>query len=378
MKKFFSLLALLLCLCGLVACDDSKDSDEVVFGVVGPFTGSLSTYGDSVRKGVQLAVKDLNEKGGILGKKIVLKAEDDQGDSAQVLSAYNKIVDDVDFLIGEVTSGNSEILAEQSNSDKIPTLTPSATADGVTKNREYMFRTCFLDPVQGKAMAEFASKTLKVKTVSIAYDESDDYSKGVAEAFKAEAESLGITIDMFDGGLKAKDNDQRTSIVQKLIDKNSDCVFASIYYEDAASLAKDLRANGYEKPLLGADGYDGVLDQLAGTGDYTPANNVFFSNHYCATEENIKAFVEKYNAEFGVNPTSFSALAYDSVMIAAQAIEEAGSLDKELIREKLANIKFVGGLTGDISFDEEGDPIKSICICEYKDGVMTLKEKITK
>ncbi len=378
MKKIFSLLALLLCLFCLVACGESEKNDEVVFGVIGPFTGNLSTYGDSVRKGVQLAIKDLNEKGGILGKNVVLKSEDDQGDSAQVLSAYNKIVDDIDFLIGEVTSGNTEILAAQSNIDKIPTLTASATADGVTKNREYMFRTCFLDQAQGKAMAEFASKTLNVKTVSIAYDESDDYSKGVAEAFKTEATLYGIEVQLFDGGLKAKDNDQRTSIVQKLVDKNSECVFAPIYYEDAASLAKDLRASGYQKPLLGADGYDGMLDQLAGTGDYTPANNVFFSNHYCATEENIKAFVERYNNEYGVNPTSFSALAYDSVMIAAQAIEEAGSLDKELVREKLANIKFIGGLTGDISFDQEGDPIKSICICEYKDGVMTLKEKITK
>lgn len=378
MKKFLSLFALLLCVCCLVACGNEKNNDEVVFGVVGPFTGNLSTYGDSVRKGVQLAVKDINEKGGILGKKVVLKTEDDQGDSGQVLSAYNKVVDDVDFLIGEVTSGNSEILAEQSNSDKIPTLTPSATADSVTKNREYVFRTCFLDPVQGQVMAEFAANNLKVKTVSVAYDESDDYSKGVAESFVKRAKELGLDIQMNDGGLKAKDNDQRTSIVQKITDKNSDCVFAPIYYEDAAALAKELRASNYNKPLLGADGYDGILNQLAGTGDYSPANNVFFSNHYCATDENIKEFVKKYYEEFGENPTSFSALAYDSLMIAAQAIEEAGTLDKEVVREKLANIKFVGGLTGDIFFDKEGDPIKSICICEYKDGVMTLKDKVVK
>ncbi len=114
MKKFLSLFMLLVCLCCFYGCKNEKNDDEIVFGVVGPFTGSLSTYGDSVRRGVELAVKDLNENGGLLGKKIRCLMEDDQGDSGQVLSAYNKLIDDVDFLFGEVTSGNSEILVAQS------------------------------------------------------------------------------------------------------------------------------------------------------------------------------------------------------------------------------------------------------------------------
>ncbi len=376
MKKFLSLFMLLVCLCCFYGCKNEKNDDEIVFGVVGPFTGSLSTYGDSVRRGVELAVKDLNENGGLLGKKIRCLMEDDQGDSGQVLSAYNKLIDDVDFLFGEVTSGNSEILVAQANSDKVLTIAPCATADGITKGREYIFRTCFLDNSQGKAMAEFAKDGLNIKKVSIAYDEADDYSKGVAKAFKERATELGIEVDFFDGGLKAKDNDQRASIVQKLVDKNSDAIFAPIYYEDAAALAKELRSAEYKKPLLGADGYDGILNQLEGAGDFTPANNVFFSNHYCATEDNIVEFANKFNKAYGSNPTSFAALAYDSVMLVAKAIENANSIDTEKVKEALASIKFDGGLTGDISFDKEGDPIKTICICEYVDGSIRLKTKI--
>lgn len=377
MKKLLCFVVMLLCAIGFLGCGESSE-DVIRFGVLGPFTGNLSVYGTSVKEGAELAVADLNAKGGILGKEVKIVYEDDEGDSKKVISAYNKLIDTIDFLIGEVTSGNSDLVATQVNKDKVPAITPSATADNVTKNREYMFRACFLDPTQGEIMAQFTKETIKADKVAVVYDNSDDYSKGVAQAYIAKAKEYGINVEIEDGGLKAKDNDQRNAIVAKIKSSDVEAVFAPIYYEDAALLAKALRDSKFEKPLLGADGYDGILRQLAGTGDYTPANNVFFSNHYCSQDENIKEFVKKYQDKFGKEPTSFAALAYDSVMMAAKAMEDCQSTDKAKVRDALQNIDYKGGLTGDIKFNEQGDPIKTICVCEYKDGQMVLKQRYTK
>lgn len=377
MKKLLCLIVMLACAFVFFGCTQNE-SDAITFGILGPFSGNLSVYGTSVREGAMLAIDDLNANGGILGKQVKALSEDDEGDPKKVLSAYNKLIDNIDFLIGEVTSGNSELIATQVNKDKVPAITPSATADSVTKNREYMFRACFLDPTQGETMADFTNDTLKVKKVAIVYDLSDDYSKGVASAYEEKAKALGLEIVLNDGGLRAKDNDQRNALIAKIKGSNAEAVFAPIYYEDAALLAKGLRQEGYTAPLLGADGYDGILRQLSGTGDYTPANNVFFSNHYCASDENIKEFSKKYNEKYGKEPTSFAALAYDAVMMAAKAMENAKSTEKALVKDALQKLEYKGGLTGDIKFNEQGDPIKTICICEYKDGEMVLKQRYVK
>lgn len=374
--KFASFVMVVLSLFGLASCDNGGD-DTINLGVIGPFTGSLSSYGNAVKNGVALAVEEINANGGILGKQIEMLVEDDQGDSAQVLSAYNKIVDDIDFLIGEVTSGNSEILAAQAQKDGIPTISASATAASVTQGRDYVFRTCFLDPDQGEAMAKFAKDTLNIATAAVVYDQSDDYSKGVAEAFKTKAESLGIDVKLYDGGLRAK-QETYSSLVQTVVSADADGVFAPIYYEDAAVFAKELRAAGYTKPLMGADGFDGVLGQLAGSGDYSCVNNTFYSNHYSTGEEKVQKFVNDYKAKFNEDPAAFAALAYDTVYLIKAAMEEAGTTDKAAVKAALQDIDFVGGITGDIKFDENGNPIKTICICEYVNGKSTLKEKITK
>ncbi len=377
MKKLLSLVVVLLCAFAFLGCGETEE-ETVTFGILGPFSGSLQVYGSSVKEGALLAIEDLNSNGGILGKKVVAVSQDDEGDSKSVLSAYNKMADDIDFLIGEVTSGNTEIVAAQINTDKMPTITPSATAAGVTKDREYMFRACFLDPTQGETMALYAKEELKVTKVGVVYDDSDDYSKGVAEAFKAEAEELGLEVAFYEGGLPAGKNDERNTMITKIKSENPDAVFAPIYYQDAALLAQGLRKVGYDKPLLGADGFDGVLSQLEGTGDYSAANNVYFSNHYCSSEASIQEFITKYQNKYGKTPTSFAALAYDSVMMAAKAMESAKSTDKEAVKAALQTETFTGLLTGDIKFDASGDPIKTISICEYKDGAMVLAKKYTK
>lgn len=377
MKKLISFVVVILCFFSLVGCK-TKENDTINIGMVGPFTGNLSTYGNTAKNGAMIAIEEINANGGILGKQIKTFVEDDQGEADQVISAYDKIADNIDFLFGEITSGNSEILAIQAQKDKMPMMSPSATAASVTINRDYVFRTCFLDPDQGEAMASYAVEKLNAKTCGIVYDNSDDYSKGLAEAFEKKAKELNMEVVVYDGGLKSGSTAEVPSLVQTAIKDNPDCLFVPVYYEDAAVFAQELRKAGYDKPLLGGDGYDGVLGVLASTNDYSAVNNTFFSSHYSVSDQKVVDFINKYKAKYNEEPAVFAALGYDAIYMIKQAMEKAGSTDKQAVRDALAAIDFKGGLTGDIKFDANGDPIKTICINEYKDGKMVLVDKRTK
>lgn len=375
MKKLFSFLVLLVAALVFTACGKNDEKETVDFGMLGPFTGSLSQYGEPARKGVALAVEEINAAGGILGKQVVLHDEDDEGDAQKALNAYNKLVDSIDFLIGEITSGTSEVIAAEAQKDGLPMLTPSATAAGVTLNRSYVFRVCFLDPDQGVSMANFASETLKVTKVAVAYDNSDDYSKGVAAAFKAQAEANGMTVVFYDGGVVADSADYK-ALATKIKNSDAQAVFIPVYAGSIATLTKDVRAAGYTLPLLGADGWDGASTILAGEdgeGDVTPLNNTYFSNHYAADEVNAKAFVAAYKAKYNETPNAFAALGYDAAYLAKAAIEKAGTTDKAAVAAALAQVTY-SGVTGEFTYNETGNPVKKIVICQYIDGKVTFKE----
>ncbi|MDD2492405.1 MAG: ABC transporter substrate-binding protein [Bacilli bacterium] len=375
MKKLFSFLVLLVAALVFTACGKNDEKETVDFGMLGPFTGSLSQYGEPARKGVALAVEEINAAGGILGKQVVLHDEDDEGDAQKALNAYNKLVDSIDFLIGEITSGTSEVIAAEAQKDGLPMLTPSATAAGVTLNRSYVFRVCFLDPDQGVSMANFASETLKVTKVAVAYDNSDDYSKGVAAAFKAQAEANGMTVVFYDGGVVADSADYK-ALATKIKNSDAQAVFIPVYAGSIATLTKDVRAAGYTLPLLGADGWDGASTILAGEdgeGDVTPLNNTYFSNHYAADEVNAKAFVAAYKAKYNETPNAFAALGYDAAYLAKAAIEKAGTTDKAAVAAALAQVTYLG-VTGEFTYNETGNPVKKIVICQYIDGKVTFKE----
>lgn len=366
MKKLFVLIFVLVLGFTVVGC---KKTDTVNFGVIGPFTGSLSTYGESVRKGVILAVEELNEAGGVLGKKVKLFSEDDEGDSAQALAAFGRLAHKIDVLIGEVTSGNSKVIAAEAEENKTPMITPSATDAGVTLDKEYIFRACFLDPDQGIAMAKFSKEDLTASKVAVVYDSSDTYSAGVAEAYKLEAVNQGLTVALYDGGFKATNTDY-SSLVTNLNSLNVDLIFAPVYYEQAAVFITQLRNSGNQLPVLGADGFDGIMT-VAGVEE-AKINNVYFSNHYLSSDlENTKlqAFLAAYQAKYKEAPNSFAALGYDATYIAAQAIKEAGSTEALAVKNALASLAYVG-VTGSFQFNSSGNPAKGITIVKYVNGKM--------
>jgi branched-chain amino acid transport system substrate-binding protein len=366
MKRLLVVLLLVVVVLTTVGC---KKDDTVNFGVIGPFTGSLSAYGEAVRKGVVLAVEEINANGGVLGKQVQLFAEDDEGDGAQALAAFGRLASKIDVLIGEVTSGNSKIIAAEAEENLTPMISPSATDAGVTLDRDYIFRACFLDPDQGVAMATFSAEDLEAEKVAVIYDNSDTYSTGVAEAYRTQALALGLDVALFDGGFRATNTDY-SSLITTLNGLDVDCVFAPVYYQQASVFITQYRAAGHLEPVLGADGFDGIMT-VSGV-DASKINDVYFSNHYLSSDlENTKlqAFLAAYQVKYGEAANAFAALGYDAAYIAAAAVEAAGTTDSVAVKDALTTLAYVG-VTGSFQFNESGNPEKGITIVKYVAGVM--------
>ncbi|MDY4788129.1 MAG: ABC transporter substrate-binding protein [Bacilli bacterium] len=368
MKKLAKVCMLsTMVLTALTGCGQKND-DKIRVGYIGPLTGTTAVYGNAVKNAYELAVSEINENGGVLGKEIVVDYIDDQSKVQDAIKAYDKLLsNDTHFILGAVTSGSAKAVAEKSKQDGIPMLTPTGTDNDITVGKDNVFRTCFTDPMQGRIMADFA-KEMGFKNIGIVYDSGDPYSTGVATAFEAKAKENAIKVskEAYPSGTS-----DFSAIITKV--KNNEAIFIPSYYEDDVKFVQQARSAGFTGKFLGADGWDGVIRQIKGEdgkGDPTPLNGSYFCAHYYAKDENVKAFVEKYTSTYKIAPDSFAALAYDSVYIMKEAIERANSLDYDKVVEAMKNTDYKG-ITGHIKFDENGDPIKSTTIIEVKDGEYT-------
>ena len=344
----------------------AAEGDTIKIGVLAPLTGEVSVYGIATSNGIKMGVDEINEKGGILGKQIELITMDEKGDPTEAVNAYNSLVDQgIVALIGDVTSKPCLAVAEVALEDNMPMLTATGTAEDITKVGPNVFRTCFMDPFQGKIMATFAADNLKAKKVAVMFDNGSDYSKGLADSFKAQAEEKGMEVTAFEGYATA--DIDFTTLLNKIIATSPDAIFVPDYYGDVSLVLDQARTAGYTGAMLGGDGWDGVLTTL-------PEDN--FSNHYSAADTVAADFLSKYQELFGLEGNAFAALGYDSAYIMAQAIEAAGSTDSQAIIDALAAVEF-DGVTGHITFDENGDPIKSVAVTKFVDGKAELDSKIT-
>lgn len=386
MKKWLAfLLAAVLVLAGCNTNSNNGNSQpnpttpaegDIIIGVLAPLTGPVAVYGTSCNNGIQLAAEEINAAGGINGQRLVLEVIDEKGDVNEALIGYDTLVSkNIVALIGDVTSKPTIAVAEIAAEDRMPMITATGTAAEITTKGDNVFRTCFLDPTQGEAMAVFAAQNLEVKKVGVIYDSSDDYTTGVANAFKAKCEELGISVEAFEGH-GSNDNDFKTQLTT-IVDKGVDAIFVSDYYGKDALIAEQVREIGFEGALLGPDGWDGVVSSVA-ADNVGIINNCYFTNHYSANDEAeiVQNFFNSYKDKYGEEPTAFSALGYDSVYILKAAIEAAGSTENEAIIAALKNTNVLG-VTGVISFDEQGDAVKEIAIIEIKDGEYTLNTKVT-
>ncbi|WP_262394558.1 ABC transporter substrate-binding protein [Youxingia wuxianensis] len=352
----------------------AAEGDTIKIGVLAPLTGEVSVYGIATSNGIKMGVDEINEKGGILGKQIELITMDEKGDPTEAVNAYNSLVDQgIVALIGDVTSKPCLAVAEVALEDNMPMLTATGTAEDITKVGPNVFRTCFMDPFQGKIMATFAADNLKAKKVAVMFDNGSDYSKGLADSFKAQAEEKGMEVTAFEGYATA--DIDFTTLLNKIIATSPDAIFVPDYYGDVSLVLDQARTAGYTGAMLGGDGWDGVLTTLP-EDKLSAANNGYFSNHYSAADTVAADFLSKYQELFGLEGNAFAALGYDSAYIMAQAIEAAGSTDSQAIIDALAAVEF-DGVTGHITFDENGDPIKSVAVTKFVDGKAELDSKIT-
>ena len=354
----------------LAGCGNTPggSGDEIVIGGLAPLTGSVAQYGVAVDNAVKMAVDDINDKGGLLGKRIKYISYDEKGDPTEATNAYARLVDQdkIVALIGDVTSAPCEAVAQQAARDKLPMITPSGTSEAITTYGENVFRACFIDPYQGQLMASYASKKLNAKTAAILFDNGDPYSSGIADAFEAAAKALGMTITNKEG-YASKSTDFNSQLT-KIKAGNPDVLLLPVYYNDVVLIAKQAKDQGLTATLLGADGWDGVAAQLdAASADVV--KNAYFCSQYSASSSDpalqnfLKTYKEKYNEE----PNMFAVLGYDAMQIMAAAIEKAGTTNSAAVIKALRETNYKG-LTGTTTFDDKRNPVREAIITSF-DGL---------
>ncbi len=380
MRKSKVLVGIAVIMLGLVSgCGSTaapKAAEELKIGGVLELSGGVATYGQSVLNAVNLAFDDQNKKGGVLGKQLKFITADNKSEAGESTSAITKLItqDKVIAVLGAVTSSNTKAAVPVSADNKIPLITPTATNSEVTVNKDgslnkWVFRSCFLDPFQGKVAANFVTDTLKLKKAAIFIDQKDDYSKGLAAEFKKVMESAGGTItdtENYVGG----DKDFKSTLT-RIKASNPEVIFVPGYYNEVGLIVKQARELGIKVPFVGGDGWDSAkLPELGGAANL---NDTYFVNHMWAEDPDTKPFVEAYKAKYSTEPDALAALGYDGAKMLIAAIEKAGSADSSKIRDALENTKDFKGVTGVITVDPKThNPVKSAVIIRMVDGKKTL------
>ena len=360
--------------CSGGSMDDSSSSsakasgDSITIGTVTTNSGTAAAYGEAEVKGFELAVSEINAKGGINGKKVKLESMDDKGDATEASNAYNKLAGDNNVLAvaGPTISATTAAVAPLADQSKLVTIAPAATSDSI-ETGNYLFRTCFKDSYQGEVAARFAAENLKVKKVAVLYGTGDPYSSGVGEAFAKAAEKLGLEVVDKESSSSADDTEYSAQL-QKIQASGAELLYAPYYYSVAGPyIIPQARSVGFEGYVMGPDGYDG----LKLTGDKSQYNKTYYTTHYSAddnTNTKVQDFIKSYKSKNNAEPNTFAALGYDTIYMIKQAIEKAGeNATREDVRNAVAGMTF-DGVTGKFTMDKSGSPTKSVTVLEMKDG----------
>lgn len=383
-SKVLTALVLGTVLAGLAAgCGGGeKKADTIKVGANLEMTGGSASYGISSKNAIELAFKEINEKGGINGKQLELVVADNKSEAAEATNAMQKLVsqDNVVAVIGPNLSSSVIAASAINNSAKVLDIAPMATNPYVTvdqasgNTKDFNYRTCFIDPFQGTVMAKFATAELGVGNAAVLIDNSSDYAKGLAQFFKENFVKEGGAVTAEESYLQ-KDTDFKATLT-KIKATNPDFLYVPGYYQEVGLIVKQARELGMNMPIAGGDGWDSAkMPEIAGAA---ALNNTYFSSLYSPEDSSDinKNFVAAYEKAYGQKPDVFAALSYDSALLVAEAIKNAGSTEPAKISEAMAKINGFSGVSGSVTFDDKHNPVKSAVILEYKDGAQSLKTKI--
>ena len=344
---------------------------DIKIGLITPLSGDVKTYGESVKNSFLIAVEEANAKGGVAGMKIVPVIQDDKNDPTEAANIANLLVNQyrVKAIVGAVTSKASIPVSDIIQAAKIPTITPTGTNPKITvadgKRKDYMFRSCFIDPFQGTVMARFSRETLKKKSAAVLYDASNDYSRGTAEVFRESFGKLGGKVVAFEA--YGKDDVDFSALLTKVKSSGADILYLPDYYNKVGLIARQAREKGVTAQFVGVDGWDSP-DLVKVAGDAVEGG--YFVNHYSPddTRPEVQAWVQKYKERHGQTPDALGTLAYDGTKLLFEAIRRAGSDDPRKIRDALASIRDFSGVTGKMALDGNGDAVKSAAILKIEGG----------
>ncbi len=343
-------------------------------GAIGPVTGGAAVYGEAVKNGAELAVKEINEAGGIGGKQIEYKYEDDEHDAEKAVNAYNTLKDwGMHALLGTVTSAPCVAVGEVSQADNIFMLTPSGTAVECVQY-DNAFRVCFSDPMKGLESAKYIGENGLAKKVAAIYDSSDVYSTGIYEAFVKEAENQDFEVVAAEAFTAESKTDFSVQL-QKAKDAGAELVFLPFYYTEASLVLKQASGMNYEPIFFGCDGMDGIL-AVEGF-DVNLANNLMFMSPFTPTseDETIQKFVKDYQDAYGDTPNQFAADAYDGMYAIKAAMEEAGVTPDmsssdicDALKDAMTKISIDGVTAKGLTWEADGEPSKEPMVVRIADG----------
>jgi len=353
-------------LSAVVSCGPTEN--VIKLGLVAPLTGDVKTFGESTKNGFTIAVDETNAKGGINGKQIKVYISDDKNDPTEAANAGSKLInqDGVRLVIGSVSSKCSIPLSELCETMGAVMITPTSTNPKVTTRddgtrKAMVFRACFIDPFQGAVAAKFALDNLKAKTSAILYDVGNDYVKGLAEFYRDNFTQGGGTIVAYES--YAKDDADFSAILTKVKKENPDILYVPDYYNKVGLIAKQARQLGIKSVLMGGDGWDSPdMTKIAGEA----IDGGYFTNHYSPDDPRpeVQEWVKKYETRFGSKPDALATLAYDATSLIIAAVTQAGSDDPAKVRDALQSLQ-MKAVSGSVTFDSNGNPIKSAAILRY-------------
>jgi branched-chain amino acid transport system substrate-binding protein len=345
----------------LSGCKSQRTTDDpsapIVIGAFLSMTGPLATFGQTTARGAEMAVDEINRQGGVKGRKLELAVLDDQGKADEAGNTVARLIDvnGASAILGEVASTLSLVGGRIAQRRGVPMVSPSSTNPKVTQVGDYVFRVCFLDPFQGFAMAKFARQNLKLTRVAIFRDVRNDYSIGLADAFRKAFMRMGGQI-VADESYGAGDTEFSAQLT-KLKGHEPEALYVPGYYTDVGAIARQARRLGLTVPMMGGDGWESSELRSIGGKDIVGS---YYSNHFAHDNPtpNARRFIAAYQARYHEAPSALASLGYDAAVVIADAMRRAKTLAPADIRAALAETRGFAASTGTLTLDAQRNPVK--------------------